>query len=110
MIDIASVAANALWVLGLALLLAALSWARWLAQRDDARLRQVLRRSGLRRTIDLALLLFCAGLAATSRRWWERALWGLLAAAWALQAVLPGLGVLPRDHAEPKERNANPAP
>ena len=88
MIDVASLAANALWVLGLSLVLAGLSWAHWAAQKEDAPLRQVLQRAGLRVAIDLGLLLFCAGLAATSRRWWERALWALLAVAWTVQAAL----------------------
>lgn len=108
-IDIASVAANGLWVLGLALLLAAVSCARWLAHQEDARLRDVLGRPGMRRGIDLSLLLFCAGLAATSRRWWERLLWGLLAAAWAADAALSALALLPRDEDQPSEPGADPA-
>jgi hypothetical protein len=90
MIDISAVAANALWVLGLSLVLAALSWARWVAQEEGARTRDVLARRGLRRAVDLGLLLFCAGLAATSRRTWERVVWGVLAAAWVVQAALAG--------------------
>lgn len=86
MIDVWGVAANALWVLGLAVVLAALSWAHWVAQEEGVRLRRVLSRRGLRWPLDVGLLLFCAGLAATSRRWWERALWGVLALAWGVQA------------------------
>jgi hypothetical protein len=40
------------------------------------------------------MVLFCAGLAVTGRVWWERVLWGLLAAislVWAVPSLkLPG--------------------
>ena len=90
MIDVWGVAANSLWVLGLSTLLAALSWASWAAGEEKVRFRAVLARPGMQRVLDLGLFLFCAGLAATGRAWWERALWGLLAAAWVVQAVLMG--------------------
>lgn len=90
MIDVWGVAANGLWVLGLSVLIAALSWARWVAQKEGLRCRAVLGRPKIQLVIDLGLLLFCAGLAATSRTWWERVLWGLLAVAWVVQAWLTG--------------------
>jgi hypothetical protein len=90
MIDVRAVAGNGLWVLGLSLVLAALSWARWVAHEEGARTRAVLARTGPRRAADLGLLLFCAGLAATSRRTWERVLWAVLAVAWVVQAAVAG--------------------
>lgn len=90
MIEIWSVAANGLWILGLAIILAGLSWAHWIAREEQRRFRSVLSRPGIQRTIDLGLLLFCAGLAATSRALWERVLWGLLGLAWIVQAWLAG--------------------
>jgi hypothetical protein len=90
MIDSWSVLANLFWILGLAFLLAVFSWAHWAAAEQEVRLRTVLRRPPVQRTIDLGLFLFCAGLAATSRRWWERVLWGLLAVAWVAQAWMAG--------------------
>lgn len=88
MIDIWGVIANSLWILGLAVLLAVLSWARWIAQTEQSRLRVVLKRPSIQIALDAGLFLFCAGLAATGRTWWERILWGLLAAAWVVQAWL----------------------
>jgi hypothetical protein len=85
-IDIWGVTANSLWILGLAVLLAALSWARWIASTERSRLRVVLKRPPVQIALDVGLFLFCAGLAATGRAWWERVLWGLLAAAWVFQA------------------------
>jgi hypothetical protein len=87
MTDIWEVATNGLWVLGLAMLLSTLSWAHWAASEEDERLRIVLSRSGTQHGLDWALFLFCTGLAATSRRWWEQILWGLLALAWVVQAL-----------------------
>jgi hypothetical protein len=82
-----AVAADGLWVLGLATLLAAVSWAIWEAGRGESGLRATLRRPGVRAGLDVGLLLFCAGLAATSGRWWERAVWGVLGTFWLAQGV-----------------------
>ena len=90
MIDVWSMLATGLWVAGLALLLATLSWAQWRAGRERRPLRAELRRTATGRTLDVGMVLFCAGLAATGRRWWEWALWGLLALGFLLQAVLGG--------------------
>jgi len=80
-----SVIANSLWIVGLALLLAALSWAHGVAVVERLRFRQALARPGVRRAWDIGLVLFCAGSAATVRAWWERALWGLLALGWIVR-------------------------
>lgn len=86
MIDVWGILANSLWILGLAVLLAALSWAHWAASVEKVRFRAVLGRPRVQRVLNLGLALFCAGLAVTGRVWWERVLWGLLAAVWAVQA------------------------
>lgn len=88
MIDIRGVVANSLWILGLAVLLAVVSWARWIAQTEQSQLRIVLKRPSTQIALDVGLSFFCAGLAATGRTWWERILWGLLAAAWVVQVWL----------------------
>lgn len=90
MIDVWGVVANGLWVLGLSVLLAALSWASWAASEEKVRFRAALARTGIQQALNLGLFLFCAGLAATGRTWWERVLWGLLAAAWVAQAWMTG--------------------
>ena len=88
MIDFRSVAANALWILGLALILAALSWVYWVAARENVRFRVALNRPGVARGLDIGLMLFCAGLAATARTGWERALWGVLAVVFLVTALM----------------------
>lgn len=90
MIDTWAVLANSLWILGVATLLTIISWAHWVASSEGQRFRTVLGRPRTRQGLDLGLSLFCAGLAATGRAWWERILWGLLAAAWIFQAWLAG--------------------
>lgn len=79
MIALLSIAANLLWILGLSLVLVALSWANWAAKTSRTRLRSVLARPSIRRALDLGLVLFCAGLAATAHRGWEKAIWALAA-------------------------------
>ncbi|MEA3375251.1 MAG: hypothetical protein U9R72_03505 [Chloroflexota bacterium] len=88
MIDVWGVVANGLWVLGLAVVLAGLSWAHWLATVEGARFRDVLGRTGMRRVTDGGLALFCTGVAATSRVWWQRGLWALLALAWVVDGAV----------------------
>lgn len=89
MIDLRTVVAGTLWVTGLAVVLAALSWANWEAKTGGERLRAALERPAIRRAIDGGLALFCTGLAVGAGRWWERALWGLLAAVWVALMVWP---------------------
>jgi hypothetical protein len=92
-IDIWGVIANSLWVLGLAVLLATLSWARWVAGTEESRFSDRLKQPQTRQALNLGLFLFCAGLAMTGRAWWERVLWGLLAAAWLSQVWTARTGV-----------------
>ena len=84
-IDVWSVLANGLWILGLAILLATASWAHWTAGLRGIRLRRVLKRPSTRRPLSLGILFFCAGMAGTGRTWWERAAWVMLAAGWVVQ-------------------------
>lgn len=78
MIDFAQVAANVLWVLGLALLLAVWSYARYEAHRQEVKIREMLGRLGYSLWINAGLLLFVAGMALTEDRWWARGLWILV--------------------------------
>lgn len=86
-LDFYSIAANALWVLGLALILAALSWANWVAVRERIPFRRALGRPNVRRTVDGGLVLFCAGLAATGRTRWEQVLWSIFAVGFIALAI-----------------------
>ena len=74
-----SVLVNTLWILGLALLLADLSFFSWLARQEDSSLRQQFNKPQFLKFFWLALALFTLGLAGISDRRWELALWLLLA-------------------------------
>jgi hypothetical protein len=90
MIDVWLVFSNSLWIVGLSLLLATVSWASWAASVEALRFRTVLARRAPRRAWCLGTALFCAGMAATGRAWWERGLWGVLVVAFLAYGFVPG--------------------
>jgi phosphoglycerol transferase MdoB-like AlkP superfamily enzyme len=88
MIDWFNLAANALWIIGLAIALAVVSHASWQAALQHEKLRNRLAQPGYQIYFDLAAVLFCLGMAATSRRLWEIILWSGLAVLFIAQAVV----------------------
>jgi hypothetical protein len=88
MIEWVSVGFGAAWILGLSLILAAASLANYLAHRVNGRLRDVLAERGFQIAINLGLALFCVGWLDSADAAWERALWGMLAVHFAVQAWL----------------------
>lgn len=88
MIDWIAVTSNALWILGCAAGLATFSYASWQASIRGEKLAVQLKRVPIQVFLNLAGLLFCAGLAATSGSSLEIVLWGILALAFAAQVVL----------------------
>jgi len=85
MVDWLGVATNSLWILGLTLVLAVLSYADWSAHTTRQRIRVVLGQVTFRRSLWIGLTLFCVGVALSGGRWWERALWGVLAVMAAIE-------------------------
>jgi hypothetical protein len=79
MIDWANLAANAAWILGCALALAAFSYGSWQASVYHEKLRQRLAQPGFLAAFSLAGVLFSAGLAALSETTLRLGLWALLA-------------------------------
>ena len=88
MINWINLAGNALWILGLSLGLAALSYASWAASLQGVPLRKLLQQPAYQRLFSLAGALFCLGLAATAAATWETVIWALLALAFLLQLAL----------------------
>ena len=86
MIDWIMVGSNALWILGLAIALSAFSYASWESWTAHASFRQTLDKPSFQAVLNLAGLLFCLGLAATSPVLWQAAIWLLLAALFLWQA------------------------
>ena len=77
MIDWFGVFYNALWIFGLAIVLAALSygdWRRRLAVQKES-FRHALAGPGLQAAVSLGFTFFCAGLALGSAVWWQIAAW-----------------------------------
>ncbi len=89
MIDWVSLAFSGLWVLGAAVILAALSFSHYEAQRRGERLRARLAAPGFQAWLSIGLGLISSGMALIGPRRWERVLWGLLCAlsAWQLWAA-----------------------
>jgi hypothetical protein len=85
MIDWYSVGFSALWILGLGLVTAALSFANYLASQQKMRFRQALEMPAYRIMIDLGLVFFCLGWAGGVSAGWERLLWAVLALIFAVQ-------------------------
>lgn len=86
MIDWSVVGFGALWIGGLALLLAAVSVADYEAHQRQTRLRAVLGAGGYPVALNTGLALFCLAMLGGSRAWWETALWAGLALAFVYQA------------------------
>jgi len=85
MIDLFNLAANSLWIFALALVLATLSFARWGARMEGEKLKTVLNRAAWGNSLNLAGIIFCAGLALTTEVWWEQLLWVILGTLFLLQ-------------------------
>lgn len=88
MIDWISLAANSLWILGLALALATFSYASWGASFYKKRFRDSLTEPGAVISFSISGVLFCAGLAATSDSTLEIVLWAILGVLFLVQTIL----------------------
>ncbi|RLC66926.1 MAG: hypothetical protein DRI48_03575 [Chloroflexi bacterium] len=86
MIDWTSLAFNSLWILGAAVILAALSYSSYEAQRRGERLRTRLAAPDFQVWLSVGLVLISLSLALIGPRWWERLLWGVMCvwSAWQL--------------------------
>ncbi len=85
MIDWYGVFHNALWVLGLAIVLASLSYSDWRRRTSEPRIsfRAMLGDPGFQTTFSVGMVLFCAGIALGGAVWWQTLGWALLALAFA---------------------------
>lgn len=78
MIDWLNVTFNALWLIGAAVSVAALSHANWMAHVRGVRTRQLLSATAFQLPFTIGLLLISLGLFFVSRGWLEHILWALL--------------------------------
>lgn len=79
MINWTNLAANAVWILGCAVILATLSYASWEASTLRERIGARLGRPSYQVAINLGVFLFTMGLAATADGWFARIVWIILA-------------------------------
>jgi hypothetical protein len=75
-----------LWICGLALILAAFSYADWLAHVRGVRTRHLLGSPTFQRPLSIGLALISLGLIFLSRSWLEQIIWAILAVLVARQA------------------------
>lgn len=87
MINWFNLGANALWVIGCAVILATLSFASWETSLSRQKLAERLKQRSSLLTLNLGGLLICLGAALTRGEWWWIVLWGLLGLAFLIQAV-----------------------
>ncbi len=76
-LDVPGIAANALWIVGLAVLLSVWSWATYEASTKHQKVSARLESFPNSVWLDGGWLLFSAGLLATEHRWWARIIWGV---------------------------------
>ena len=88
MTEVLLVVKNGLWILGLSILLATWSYARYTAYEARIKTRDKLNEPKYALVTDIGLLLFVAGMAATETRWWARILWILLGVSIVVHRVL----------------------
>lgn len=77
MIDWPNTFYNALWILGLSIILAAFSYADWRARLGGEKLRQRLNASSFQLPLSLGLLLVSLSLLLLAHTWWERLIWAI---------------------------------
>jgi hypothetical protein len=85
MIDWYVIGFGALWILGLGLVVATLSFANYLASQQKRRFREALEMPACQIMIYLGLVFFCLGLTGGVPAVWERLLWGVLALIFAVR-------------------------
>ncbi len=85
LIDWPGVARNALWIVGLSIVVAAWSHARWWAAMRGVKLRHMLEWPRVQAPVSAGFVLFCISLAWSAGRGWERGLWILLGISFAWQ-------------------------
>lgn len=87
MIDCLGLGRNALWVVGLAVGLAALSMASYQARVEGIPLGHQLNKSAFQLPVAIGLAMFCLGLLFSGHSWWEKGFWGCLTALFVGVAI-----------------------
>ena len=87
MVDWSGIGRTALWVSGLAVMLATWSWNEWWAHVHGQKLRPVLGEARFQVPFSVGMVLFCVGMALGERIWWRIGLWCVLALLFVWQGA-----------------------
>jgi uncharacterized membrane protein YidH (DUF202 family) len=87
MIEWHKVVSNSLWILGLSVLLAALSYQRWKALENNLKFRDQLSTKGWRFSIAVGIVLVLGGLGLTATALWEKFFWSLLSLVYIAKTI-----------------------
>ena len=85
MTDRLTICYHALWILGLAIILAAFSYSDWRAARQGLKLRQVLNLPSFQIPLSLGLMFVSLALVFLGKTWWERLIWLAFVGIFAFQ-------------------------
>ncbi len=85
MIDWWNVFYNALWIIGLAIIVTAFSYNDWQAYQSGIKLRSQLKAVAFQLPLSIGLMLVSLGLALLVAAWWERLLWLVFAGLFMFQ-------------------------
>jgi hypothetical protein len=113
MLSLQNLIINALWVLGLAGVLATLSYMSWYRSARGWRWRRVFSLPRMLIPLSVSLELFSIGLAINGLTafqqapWWETTAWSILALLFAVQTVIYGLAGLRHGWDTPLEEREN---
>jgi len=94
MLSLQSVLIDALWIIGLAILLATVSYMSWYKSVNGWGWRYALNLPHMLLPLCVGLAIFCVGMALNGRTafepapWWETVVWSILAALFCVQSVL----------------------
>jgi hypothetical protein len=88
MIDWFSLGFGVLWIFGLSVVIASLSFSYYLMGQQERCLTQVLEMPAVRIMIGLGLIFFCLGWIGAASELWERLVWTVLTLLFALQTWL----------------------
>ena len=95
MIDYSQLLFNALWVLGFALILTAVSFAQFELSQRSEKLLSILKRPGYSLVIYFGFMLICLGFFLKDPRWLIKILWGGLALLASIQFFGYRRGITP---------------
>ena len=79
MIDYGKVLSTTIWILGLSVVLATISFARYESVKEKINIKKYINKRNYNVSLVIGFILFCVGIALSDPRWWAKVLWIILA-------------------------------